>query len=108
MLERYATLLAGGEHGAVIVPDKSDESRLILVLTGKAKPAMPPEGSEQPTPAEIAVLAEWIRGGAKGPDGAEPDPTVIVTPKIKPTATSRGRGGSSLCPGRQDIGRGPI
>ncbi len=89
VLDRYATLLAGGEHGAAIVPGKSDESRLILVLTGKAKPAMPPEGSEQPTPAEIAVLAEWIRGGAKGPDGAEPDPTVIVTPKIKPTGNVR-------------------
>src|SRR5947208_3274558 len=43
VLERYATLLEGGEHGAVIVPGKSGESRLILVLTGKAKPAMPPE-----------------------------------------------------------------
>ena len=38
VLERYAALLEGGEHGAVVVPGKSAESRLIQVLTGKAKP----------------------------------------------------------------------
>ena len=91
MLERYATLLAGGENGAVVVAGKSDESRLIQVLTGKAKPAMPPEDNEKPTAAEIATLAAWIDAGAKGPDGAEPDPTVLVTPKIKPRGERRAR-----------------
>jgi WD40 repeat protein len=84
VLEHYATLLAGGAKGAVIVPGKSDQSLLIQVLTGKAKPAMPPEDNERPTPDEIATLEKWINAGAKGPDGAEPDPTVLVTPKIKP------------------------
>ncbi|HEX3726566.1 MAG TPA: hypothetical protein VHV08_10005, partial [Pirellulales bacterium] len=73
------------ENGAVIVPGKSDQSRLVLVLTGRAKPAMPPEDNEKPTPSEIAKLAAWIDAGAKGPEGAEPDPTLLVTPKIKPT-----------------------
>jgi WD40 repeat protein len=89
VLERYATLLAGGEHGAVIVPGKSEQSRLILVLTGKAKPSMPPEDNEKPTAEEIATLVAWINAGAKGPEGAEPDPTVIVTPKIKPAGPVR-------------------
>ena len=89
VLERYATLLAGGEHGAAIVPGNSDASRLILVLTGKAKPAMPPEDNEKPTGAEVATLAAWINAGAKGPEGAEPDPTVIVTPRIKPAPNVR-------------------
>ena len=84
VLERYAALLAGGENGAVVTPGKSGESRLVLVLTGKAKPAMPPEDKEKPTEAEIATLAAWIDAGAKGPDGAEPDPKHLVTPKIKP------------------------
>lgn len=84
-LERYAGLLAGGEHGAVVVPGKSDQSRLILVLTGKAEPAMPPEDNDAPTAPEIAALAAWIDAGAKGPAGTEPDPTVLVTPRIKPT-----------------------
>ncbi|MBI3839482.1 MAG: pre-peptidase C-terminal domain-containing protein [Planctomycetia bacterium] len=89
VLERYATLLSGGEHGAVVVPGKSDQSRLILVLTGKAKPSMPPEDNEKPTAAEIATLEAWISAGAKGPEGAEPDPTVLVTPKIKPMGEVR-------------------
>jgi WD40 repeat protein len=84
VLERYATLLAGGERGAVIVPGKSDQSLLVQVLTGKAKPAMPPEDNEKPTAAEIATLEAWINAGAKGPEGAEPDPTILVTPRIKP------------------------
>ncbi|MEX0678283.1 MAG: c-type cytochrome domain-containing protein [Pirellulales bacterium] len=84
VLEHYATLLAGGAKGAVIVPGKADESRLIQVLTGTAEPSMPPEDNEKPTAEEIATLASWINAGAKGPDGAGPDPTVIVTPKIKP------------------------
>src|SRR5690242_1543830 len=67
VLERYTDLLAGGEHGAVVNPGKSDQSRLIQVLTGKAKPAMPPEDNEKPTAAEISTLAAWIDAGAKGP-----------------------------------------
>ncbi len=89
VLERYATLLAGGENGAVVVPGKSEQSRLILVLSGKAKPSMPPEDNEKPTAAEIATLEAWINAGAKGPEGAEPDPTEIVTPKIKPAGPVR-------------------
>ncbi len=67
VLDRYATLLSGGEHGAVIVPGKSDQSRLILVLTGKAKPAMPPEDNEKPTPAEIATLEHMDQRRREGP-----------------------------------------
>jgi len=83
-LDKYSSLLAGGEHGAIVVPGKSKDSRMILVLTGKAEPAMPPEGSDAPSKEEIATLTAWIDGGAKGPAGAEPDPTLLVTPRIKP------------------------
>ncbi len=89
VLERYDSLLSGGQNGAVIVPGKADESRLVLVLTGKAKPAMPPEDNEKPSDAQIATLVAWINAGAKGPEGAEPDPTLLVTPKIKPAADVR-------------------
>ncbi len=53
------------------------------------KPAMPPEDNETPTPAEIALLKRWINAGAKGPSGAGPDPTLLVTPKVKPLAKPR-------------------
>jgi WD40 repeat protein/mono/diheme cytochrome c family protein len=89
VLEDYPQALAGGEHGKAIVSGKADESRLVLALTGKAEPAMPPEGNDQPTAAEIAVIAAWINAGAKPPVGAAPDPTVLVTPQIKPRAEVR-------------------
>jgi DNA-binding beta-propeller fold protein YncE len=84
VLESYARILEGGEDGAVVLAGRSGESLLVRVLTGKAEPAMPPDGEAQPTAEEIAVLVAWIDTGAKGPEGAEPDPTVIVVPKIAP------------------------
>jgi len=89
VLDRYQSLLAGGKHGAAITAGKSGESRLIKLVTGKAKPEMPPEGNDKPKPEEIALLAAWIDAGAKGPEGVEPDPRVLVVPKIKPAANLR-------------------
>jgi WD40 repeat protein len=89
VLDRYQALLDGGKHGAAIVPRKSSQSRLIKLLSGKALPEMPPEGNERPKPEEIAILAAWIDAGAKGPEGAEPDPRALLAPKIKPAAGVR-------------------
>src|SRR6188472_3670228 len=75
--------MKGGEEGVVIVPGKSAESRMILALTGKVEPRMPPEDEPQPTAEEIAVLAAWIDAGAKGPVG-DPSPAALSTPKIQP------------------------
>ncbi|HUE71448.1 MAG TPA: c-type cytochrome domain-containing protein, partial [Pirellulaceae bacterium] len=88
-LESYASLLKGGEKGAVINPENGDLSRMILVLTGKADPKMPPEGEEEPKAEEIALIKSWIDAGAKGPEGKGPDLTVLVTPQIKLTAPVR-------------------
>ena len=88
-LENYASLLKGGEKGAVINPVSGDLSRLILVLTGKAEPKMPPDGEEAPNLEEIALIKEWIDAGAKGPEGKGPDPTMLVTPKIPLSAAPR-------------------
>lgn len=89
VLESYDATLGGGEHGAALVPGQPDRSRLLLVLTGKAEPAMPPEGSEAPTAEEIATLERWIAGGARGPSGAAPDPTRLVVPQIEPRVSPR-------------------
>ena len=88
VLNRYDAILRGGEHGAVIAAGDSQRSRLIQVLSGKSKPAMPPEDNERPTPAEIALLAAWIDAGAKGPSGAEPDATELITPHIAARGTA--------------------
>lgn len=83
VLEDYAGILKGGEHGAVLTAGHSELSRLVRVLSGKAEPAMPPKDNEAPKPDEVAILKSWIDGGAKGPSGAEPDPTILITPKVK-------------------------
>lgn len=88
VLESYEALLRGGAKGAVISPGKADDSRMVRMLTGAAKPVMPPDDSERPTAEEIAALKRWIDAGAKGPSGAAPDPTVLVVPKIEPKGTA--------------------
>lgn len=82
VLESFDATLKGGKRGAVIVPGKSDLSRLVLSVEKKVKPVMPPEGNEGPKADEIAILKAWIDAGAKGPSGKAPDPTLLVTPKI--------------------------
>src|SRR5688500_17278601 len=82
VLESYDTLLVGGKRGQALLPGRSDQSRLILMLEGKTDPAMPPEGNEAPTADEIALLRSWIDAGAKSPTGAAPDPTRLVTPRV--------------------------
>src|SRR5438309_8677356 len=43
-LDTYEGVAAGGNHGKIIESGKSDESRLYLMITGKAAPAMPLSG----------------------------------------------------------------
>lgn len=62
-METAAKLLAGGRHGAAIVPGKSGESLMIRYLLGEMKPQMPPG---KPLPLDtIALLRRWIDQGAK-------------------------------------------
>src|SRR5262249_24567024 len=63
----YKALMEGGDSGEVIVPEKSDESRLVKMLMGTAKPRMPPKDSKQPKPEEIELLKRWVDLGAKAP-----------------------------------------
>jgi WD40 repeat protein len=82
VLESYDGLLAGGAHGSVVTPGKGADSRLIRMVSGAAKPSMPPKDSEKPTPQEIGLLRTWIDAGAVGPTGAAPAERTLVTPKI--------------------------
>lgn len=81
-LQSYEALLKGGAKGGIVTPGQVELSRLIRVLTGAAKPQMPPEGEEAPKPAELEMLKSWISAGAKGPSGAT-EPTTLVTPQVK-------------------------
>src|SRR5205823_4903222 len=56
------------------------KSRLVLMVEGKLKPAMPPQKAKQPRSEELAVLRAWVAAGAKD------DSNVVraTLPEIKP------------------------
>ncbi|HVX14028.1 MAG TPA: c-type cytochrome domain-containing protein [Pirellulales bacterium] len=89
VLESYESLLKGGAGGAVLLPGKGEQSRLVLMLEGKLEPVMPPKDNERPKAEEIALVRSWIDGGAKSPGGQPPDPTLLVTPKVDLLAPAR-------------------
>lgn len=80
VLESVKEMMAGGKSGAVLVPGKPDESRLVLLAEGKDKPVMPPKNARQPQPEEVAVLRAWVAAGAKD-DGGK---VIAAIPDIKP------------------------
>lgn len=84
-LESFDALKKGGEHGAVVVAGKPDESKLYTLLLGKTKPVMPPEGNEAPKPAEIEKIKAWIAAGAPAPRMS----TELNVPHVKLTAPAR-------------------
>ncbi|MFT5522817.1 MAG: mono/diheme cytochrome c family protein [Pirellulaceae bacterium] len=88
-VETFAKLQNGGEHGPALLAGEPNSSRLIRLITGQAKPLMPPEENDRLTKPEIETLKSWIAAGAKGPAGAEPDRTKLLTPTIKPNGKSR-------------------
>ncbi len=66
VMESYDSLMKGGAHGAVIVPGKADESRLIQMLEGRIQPRMPFNSDPLPE-ADISTITAWINAGALGP-----------------------------------------
>jgi WD40 repeat protein len=84
-LDSYESLMQGGKHGRVVVPNDASSSRLIEMLEGKINPQMP-AGEEPLADADIAKIKQWINAGAAGPPANEalhltPSPT---TPTILP------------------------
>src|SRR5437868_6669728 len=67
----------------VIVPGKSAESRLYLLITGKAQPAMP-LGGKPLAEGEISIIQRWIDAGAPPPRPGEVMPVSQAVPDIKP------------------------
>lgn len=85
-LESFEAMMQGGNHGKIITPGKSQESRLYLMIAGKASPAMPMDGSKL-SPEQIEAVKKWIDAGAPGPAPGEARPKAAATlPQIKPKA----------------------
>ncbi|MFT5326378.1 MAG: mono/diheme cytochrome c family protein [Planctomycetaceae bacterium] len=89
-LDSYADLQKGGKHGPSFQPGDIASSRLLQLVTGKAKPVMPPEDEERLTKEEIALLIAWVETGAKGPDGKEPTRRTLMVPKIAVAENAEG------------------
>ena len=85
ILEDYTGAMKGGSHGAVIVAGKSTESRMVLMITGQVKPAMPMDGTKL-AESDIAKIKAWIDAGAPAPAAgvsAAPKPAAKL-PHIDP------------------------
>ena len=95
VLESFETLMKGGEHGAAVVPGKSQESRLVSMVEGRVegkegkKLIMPPGKRKRLELAEIEVIRGWIDAGARPPAIAKSPIAQVVTPKIKPLIPPR-------------------
>ena len=61
----------GGENGAVFVPGKSAESKIIERVTSTDPDEVMPSKGDRLTPAQIAALREWIDAGAIWPETDE-------------------------------------
>ncbi len=88
-LDSHAALIKGGQSGLAITAGESKSSRLLLMVTGKLDPKMPPEEDDgldekELDPDEIATLAAWIDQGAIGPSGDLPIKRELHTPDITP------------------------
>jgi mono/diheme cytochrome c family protein len=68
-LDTAAAALDGGTAGAVILPGKSGDSKLIRAITGADGVKKMPYKKEALTAKQIALLRAWIDGGAKYPPG---------------------------------------
>ncbi len=65
-LNSYASLMKGGEHGAVVIPGDPENSLVVKAIRGaKGTDKMPPAPNEPLTDAQIQVIVDWIKDGAK-------------------------------------------
>jgi hypothetical protein len=73
-LDSVPAILKGGDGGAIVVPGKGSDSRLITAVERRGELKMPAEG-EPLSDKQISVLRAWIDAGAlASPDGSEAKP----------------------------------
>lgn len=76
-MDTYELTMQGGENGKNIVAGKPEESlsitRIMLPIDDDDGEHMPPEGKDQLTPEEIALLKWWIQQGASNTQKVELD-----------------------------------
>lgn len=67
-VDSVAAMLKGGSGGPALVPGSPDKSSILkrVRLALSDEEHMPPKKEAQPTAAEVAVLAAWIRSSSGG------------------------------------------
>jgi len=77
-LTNYTGLMQGGAAGDSIEPGDAGSSYLYMLVTHESEPFMPPKSDKMPD-KEIALIQEWINGGAPENAGSK---VVIKKPKF--------------------------
>ncbi|MCH2581756.1 MAG: DUF1549 domain-containing protein, partial [Planctomycetes bacterium] len=67
-LDLRSAALKGGDSGAVILPGKGVESRLVLLVSGTDKKLVMPPRGKRLTAAQVGALRAWIAQGAVWPE----------------------------------------
>ena len=70
VLHTFPGTMAGGSSGEVIKPGDPDGSRLLMLISHKQEPHMPPKSPMIPA-EKIAVIQQWIAGGALENSGSK-------------------------------------
>ena len=112
-LDTVEAVLKGNEDGAVVVPGKPDESRLIAAFAADADPHMPPK--KQLTGHEIAKVRTWIAAlgeSSAAPVAARPsipsmssDPTAAIDHFLEAEWHARGLAPAPVCDDRVFVRR---
>src|SRR6516164_6827634 len=76
-LDTYGTAMQGGGSGKVIEPGDPEGSTLLMLVSHKEEPHMPPNSAKIPDP-EIELIRKWIEGGALENSGS------VAAAKAKP------------------------
>jgi hypothetical protein len=81
VVNNYGKIMQGGSSGAVVQPGAPDASRLVLLVSHKQEPHMPPK-SPPIAKESVETIRQWIAGGALENAGSAPKiankPTVDV------------------------------
>ena len=89
VVSTYAGIMAGGSSGEVIKPGDPDNSRLLLLVSHKQEPFMPPKSAMIPA-ENIETIRQWILGGGLENSGSKAK--IVNKPKFDIALSSINKG----------------
>lgn len=106
-LDSYATAIRGGAGGEVIEPGDPDSSRLWALVSHTESPEMPPQQPKL-ADAKLALIKQWIAGGALENAGATAKIKKKPTIDLAVTAGSGKPTGPAAMPEAGKLNRQPV